>query len=117
MMKFYGYNQCTTCKKAKKFLEDRKILYDDFDITKNPPSKKLLNQILATGEYSIRQLFNTSGQLYREMNIKEKISELSQTELLELLSQNGRLIKRPIITDGSKTTVGFNESQLKEKWK
>lgn len=116
-MKFYGYGACSTCKKAKKVLNDRNISFEDIDITKNPPSRKLLNHILTTGEYSIRQLFNTSGQLYRQMKIKEKIKLLSQAELVELLSQNGRLIKRPIITDGTRTTIGFNEGQLKEKWK
>lgn len=116
MMTFYGYDRCSTCRKAKKFLADRKILFDDVDITTSPPSKKLLNHILAAGEYSINQLFNTSGQLYRQMNIKEVVKESTTDDLIDLLSQHGRLIKRPIITDGKHAVVGFSEERMQKLW-
>lgn len=116
-MKFYGYDRCSTCRKAKKFLADRKIPFENIDITINPPPKRLLKQIVSSGAYTIGRLFNTSGLLYREMKIKDIFKELSEEKLIDLLSQNGKLIKRPVITDGVSITVGFNEVKMKEHWR
>ena len=116
MIQFFGYDKCSTCQKAKKYLKAKNIAFDDIDITEKPPSKSTLKAILKTDEYSLKQLFNVSGQLYRQMNMKEKMSEYSTNELIELLSQDGKLVKRPIITDGKRVTVGYKEERIKEVW-
>lgn len=114
MNKFYGYNKCSTCQKAKKYLDSLNIKYEDIDIISNPPSKELLNKILDSKTYDLKSLFNTSGQLYREMNIKDKINVLSQDQLLDLLSNNGKLVKRPLIVINDKYVLGFKEDKIKE---
>lgn len=116
MIQFYGYNKCSSCLKAKKLFKEHDIPFEDIDITSHPPAKKLLQAIVKSGEYTLRQLFNTSGQLYREMRIKEKIGAVSETELIDLLSKHGKLVKRPLITDGTRTSVGYREVLLKEIW-
>ena len=115
-MTFYGYRQCTTCRKAKKYLEARGVRFDEIDITATPPSRSLLKSILQSGRYHLRDLFNQSGQLYRELNIKEKLTRLSEAQLLDLLASKGKLVKRPVITDGKKHTVGFKEAEFKAMW-
>ncbi len=114
-MKFYGYAKCSTCQKAKKFLTGKKIKFEDIDITATPPSLTTLKAALSQG-YTLRELFNTSGELYRAFNMKEKITKLSESELLKLLAENGKLVKRPFVSDGQKITVGFNES-FEKTWK
>lgn len=116
MIKFYGYNKCSTCIKAKKFLKDREIPFKEFDITLDPPSKAALTRIVKANDYPLRKLFNTSGMAYREMDMKSKFDQYSESELLELLSQNGRLVKRPIVLDGDKHTVGFNVEKFEDVW-
>tara|TARA_B100000686_G_scaffold340526_1_gene416376 strand:- start:875 stop:1225 length:351 start_codon:yes stop_codon:yes gene_type:complete len=114
MISFYQYNKCGTCRKAKKFLDGKKISYRDIDITRTPPPKTVLKKALAI--YGIKKLFNTSGLEYREKKIKGRIATMTPTQALELLSSNGRLIKRPIIFEGEKITVGFNEDQFELTW-
>lgn len=113
---FYGYDKCSTCRKAKQFLTGKKLAFADIDITKTPPTKALLSKILKTGDYALKDLFNVSGELYRSMGMKSKIGALSEAELLDLLVKNGKLIKRPIVTDGSRVTVGFKEDIFKQIW-
>lgn len=117
MIKFFGYNKCSTCLKAKKKLKDKGVNFEDVDIVENPPSKTVLNSILKSKRYELTELFNRSGQLYRSMNIKEKIKTISQAEAVDLLAQNGKLIKRPIVSDGNKKcTVGFKEEDFTKAW-
>ncbi len=113
-MKFFSYNKCGTCRKAKKTLDTHKVLYDEVDITKKPPSKAILKKaIKAKG---MKKLFNTSGEQYKKLRIKDKIGTMTEAEALELLSANGRLIKRPIAVDGNRITVGFDEIEYKKIW-
>jgi arsenate reductase len=114
MIEFYGYNKCSTCVKAKKLLNDKAVKFNDIDITTNPPSVDLLENILKYGDYELKDLFNKSGQMYRELNMKEKMNQMSKAELMELLSQNGRLVKRPIIVNGRKFSVGFDVEKIKQ---
>ncbi len=116
MVQFFGYDKCGTCRKAKKVLDGKKVKYQDIDITEKPPTKKLLQTILKSGEYSISDLFNKSGLLYREFKMKDKIKVLKQTELVDLLAKHGKLVKRPIITNGKEATVGFDETRIKKLW-
>ena len=110
MIHLYQYNKCGTCRKAKKFLDEQGIKYKDIDITLNPPPKKVLK--LAIQEYGIKKVFNTSGVEYREKKIKDKIKDMTEKEAVDLLSENGRLVKRPIAYEGNKITVGFNEEEF-----
>ncbi|MBZ0167173.1 MAG: Spx/MgsR family RNA polymerase-binding regulatory protein [Candidatus Omnitrophica bacterium] len=116
MIQFYGYNKCSSCLKAKKLFKEHAIPFEDIDITSHPPAKKLLQAIVKSGDYTLRQLFNTSGQLYREMRIKEKIGDVSETELVDLLSKHGKLVKRPLISDGKRYSVGYREEQIRKIW-
>lgn len=113
-MKFYGYNKCGTCRKAKKYLDDNGLSYDEIDITENPPPKTILKR--AIKEKGLKKLFNTSGVQYKELKIKDKIKTMKDSEGLELLASNGRLIKRPLAVDGERLTVGFNEEEFGAVW-
>lgn len=108
-MIFYGYDNCSTCKKAEKFLKDSGVTFDKKDIVTNPPDIKTLKNILSKSDYKIKDLFNKSGQVYREMDMKSKIDSMSEDELLELLSNNGKLVKRPVLVNKDKFAVGFKE--------
>jgi len=117
MIKFYGYKKCSTCRKAEKALEKSKLDYQFIDITENPPSASVLKKMIKQADAEIKKLFNTSGVQYRELKIKDKLPKLTEIEIFKLLAGNGRLIKRPLITDGEKTTIGFNEAIFKQTWK
>jgi len=113
-MKFFSYNKCGTCRKAKKILNAYKLSYDEIDITETPPPKSVLKKaIKARG---MKKLFNTSGEQYKKLRIKDKIGAMTEVQAIELLSSNGRLVKRPIAVDGNRITVGFNEIEYKEVW-
>jgi arsenate reductase len=117
-VKVYEYANCSTCKKALKFLDTKKVDYAKVAIVDKPPSetelKKMLQFLKSEGK-TIKNLFNTSGQLYREMNMSEKLkTDVSETELLKLLSKHGKLIKRPFIISDDVGTVGFNEDEWKK---
>ncbi len=113
-MKFFSYNKCGTCRKAKKILDAYKLSYDEIDITETPPPKSVLKKaIKARG---MKKLFNTSGEQYKKLRIKDKIGAMTEDQAIELLSSNGRLVKRPIAVDGNRITVGFNEIEYKEVW-
>ncbi len=117
MLKFYGYKKCDTCRKAEKFLQEAGINYEFVDITENPPTAEELVAITERANVSLNKLFNTSGVQYRELKIKERLPALSHREVLALLASNGRLIKRPLITDGECATVGFNVEQFAVVWR
>ena len=113
-MKFFSYNKCGTCRKAKKILDAYKLSYDEINITETPPPKSVLKKaIKARG---MKKLFNTSGEQYKKLRIKDKIGAMTEAQAIELLSNNGRLVKRPIAVDGNRITVGFNEIEYKEVW-
>lgn len=112
----YAYPQCGTCRKARKFLDEHDVPYDVVHIVEQPPSKAELKQWLNNSGLPIKKFFNTSGQQYRELGMKNKMNELSDDELLQLLADNGKLIKRPIVTDGEKVTVGFKEDEFRRNW-
>jgi len=115
-VKFYSYPKCSTCRKAKKWLDDHEVAYEEIHIIENPPSKEELKAIYETSEFEIKKLFNTSGTKYRELGLKDKVSTASDDELLDLLASDGMLIKRPLLTDGKNVTVGFKEEQFEQVW-
>ena len=116
MLRFYGYKKCGPCRKAEQFLRQTGIAYEFIDITENPPTVEELAAIVECTNTPLKKFFNTSGVQYRELKIKDQLPGLSDQEILVLLASNGRLIKRPLITDGKRATVGFNAEQFATAW-
>jgi len=114
---FYWYPRCGTCKKAKKWLDDNQVDYTSVHIVEESPSKDELLAFIEKSGLPAKKFFNTSGKKYREMNMKEKIKDMTTEEMAETLASDGMLIKRPIATDGEKVTVGFKEDMFEENWK
>lgn len=111
---FLQYPKCTTCRKAKKFLQENNIDFDDRDITINNPTAEELEKWIDLSGLEVKKFFNTSGVLYREMNLKDKIKNMSKDEMIKLLSTDGKLVKRPILISEDRVLVGFKEDQYKE---
>jgi len=116
MLKFYHYPRCQTCVKAKKFLSLKKYDLQEIDITSNPPTAQEIKTMIKQSGNPYTAFLNRSGMQYREKNMKELVKQLSEDEIIQVLSRDGWLLKRPIVTDGKKTTVGFNEEDFKNKW-
>lgn len=108
-MKIYTYKNCGTCKKATQWLDAHGIDYEEFPIRETPPSAAELKQMLAYQNGDLRKLFNTAGGDYRELNMKEKLPKMSESEAIELLSGRGNLVKRPFLLADSIGLVGFKE--------
>jgi arsenate reductase len=115
-LQFYWYPKCGTCRNAKKWLDEHNIAYDSIHIVENPPSQNELEDLIEKSDLPAKKFFNTSGKKYRELNIKDKIKDASTEEMAEILASDGMLIKRPIVTDGEKVTVGFKEEIFEETW-
>ncbi|ARI76662.1 arsenate reductase family protein [Halobacillus mangrovi] len=114
---FYWYPNCGTCKKAKKWLEEEGVNYNSVHIVNEPPSQAELKSLIEKSELAARKFFNTSGKKYRELNMKEKLKEASEDEMVGWLASDGMLIKRPIVTDGQNVTVGFKSETFEKTWK
>ena len=110
-IKIYEYPQCSTCKKALRYLADHGVEYDKIDISKDPPSKSELKRMLGYYEGNVSKLFNTSGVQYRELKLSERLKKMSHEEALDLLSQNGKLVKRPFLLASESGRVGFKEEE------
>ena len=118
---FLEYPKCSTCKKAKKWLDENGIQYTDRHIVEDNPTAEELAQWHAKSDLPIRRLFNTSGMLYREQNIKAKLDEgMSNEDAYALLATNGMLVKRPLVIGDDFVLVGFKEPEweanLKQKF-
>lgn len=113
MLQIYTLKTCDSCRKATKWLTENQISFQEIPIRETPPSLSHLKRALADLDGDIRKLFNTSGQDYRSLNIKEKLPTLSPTQALDLLAKNGNLIKRPFLISKTQTQVGFHP----ETWK
>ena len=106
-MLVFHYPKCSTCVKARKWLRDRNVDFTEKNIVEDTPSVEELKKVLEYSGIPIKKLFNTSGMLYRELNIKEKMDTMSDDENLKLLSENGMLIKRPIVLADDFDFIGF----------
>ena len=104
------YPRCSTCKKAVKWLEDNNIEYTYRDIKLDNPTEEELRKWHAASGLPLKKFFNTSGMLYKEMKLKDKLPEMSEDEMFSLLASNGLLVKRPIAVAGDKVLVGFKET-------
>ncbi len=112
----YQYPACSTCRKALKWLKDHQIDAESIDITKTPPTVDELKELISKSGIPIKKFFNTSGVVYKENNLKDKLQNMNEEEQLQLLASTGKLIKRPIITNGNKVTVGFKEQDIENVW-
>ena len=115
-VKVYEYEGCSTCRKALKFLDARGVDYEAVPIVETPPSKTELKTMLKfTGD--LRRLFNTSGVLYREMGVGERLKTLSEDEALALLAKHGKLVKRPFVLLKDRGLLGFKEDEWKASFR
>ena len=116
-MKFICYPKCTTCQKAKKWLDDKGVSYELRDIKENNPTEKELREWYKKSGLPLKKFFNTSGLLYKSMELKNKLPNMSDDEQIKLLASDGMLVKRPIVVDGDNVLVGFREKEYEELFK
>lgn len=112
----YQYAKCSTCRKAVQWLKGKGYEVTLVPIVEEPPSSEELRKLVAKSGLELKKFFNTSGEVYKEMQLKDKLPAMSEQEQLDLLASNGKLIKRPIVTDGKRATVGFKEDMFAEAW-
>ncbi|WP_440896200.1 arsenate reductase family protein [Amphibacillus sp. Q70] len=117
MIDFYCYPKCSTCRKAKKWMDENDLAYNDLHIVEQAPNKEQLATIIKKSQLPIKKFFNTSGKKYRELQLKDKLPQMTDDEKITLLVSDGMLIKRPLAFDGERVTVGFREEQFEQNWK
>lgn len=110
-MLFICYPKCSTCQKAKKWLDEHNVEYTERHIVESNPSYEELKLWHEKSGLALKKFFNTSGLLYKELQLKDKLPEMSEEEQLKLLATKGMLVKRPIVVEGDKVLVGFRESE------
>lgn len=111
MIKIYCYPRCTTCQRATKYLDSKSVEYEYINIKDDNPSKETLRGFWQKSGLELKKFFNTSGILYREMELSKKLSSMTDEEKLDLLASDGMLVKRPILITENAVLVGFKESQ------
>lgn len=111
---FIEYPKCSTCQKAKKWLEQNNIEFEDRHIVENNPTKEELKKWIKQSGYDIKKFFNTSGMKYKELNLKEKLPNMTDDEKIEVLSTDGMLVKRPLIITDDLILVGFREKEWEQ---
>ncbi len=109
-MLFVEYPKCTTCKKAKKWLDEHSVSYEDRHIKEQNPTVEELKEWHEKSGLPLKKFFNTSGLLYKEMNLKDKLKTMSEEEQFDLLASDGMLVKRPIAVAADTVLVGFKEA-------
>lgn len=114
-MLFIHYPKCSTCQKAKKWLDGHNIEYSERHIAEDNPSYDELKEWYEKSGLPLKKFFNTSGLVYREMQLKDKLSSMNEEEQLKLLATNGMLVKRPIVVGEDIVLVGFKEAEWDEK--
>jgi arsenate reductase (glutaredoxin) len=116
-IQFYSYPKCSTCRKAKQWLEENGKDFNEIHIVENPPAKEELKDLYEKSGLPLKKFFNTSGKKYRELGLKDKVNNSSDEELLDILASDGMLIKRPLAAEGTSVTVGFKEDAYESTWK
>ena len=110
---FLEYPKCSTCRKAKKYLEENGVEFVDRHIVEANPTVEELKEWIAKSGLPVKKFFNTSGKLYKEMGLKDKLASMSDEEQIELLASNGMIVKRPLIIEEGRVLVGFKEAEWK----
>ncbi len=114
-MLFICYPRCSTCKKAQKWLDEKGISYELRDIKQENPSAEEISAWHEKSALPLKKFFNTSGNLYKEMKLKDRLPQMSEEEQLQLLGTDGMLVKRPLLIDGDTVLVGFREKEWEER--
>jgi arsenate reductase len=112
----YEYSKCGTCRSAVKWLKQAGHEVESVPLFDRPPTAEELKRLIARSGLDVRKFFNVSGEAYKEMGLKDKLPGMTEDDMIRLLASNGRLIKRPIVTDGKSVTVGFKEEQYERQW-
>ncbi len=113
---YYTYPSCSTCRKAKKWLEQRGYEVKEVHLVNETPSVETLRQLVIASNEPLKSFFNTRGKVYRELGLKEKYETLTDEERLALLASDGMLIKRPIAVKADRVTIGFKEEMYEDVW-
>ena len=114
---FINYPKCSTCQKAKKWLQENKISFIERNIVEENPKKEELKKWINESKIDIKKFFNTSGLKYKELNLKEKLPNMTEEEKIKLLATDGMLVKRPILITDKVILIGFKESKWNEELK
>lgn len=117
MNKIYCYPRCTTCRKAVKWLEETGVKFEYKHIVEETPTKEEIKSFYEKSGLPLKRFFNTSGNVYKELNLKDKLQEMSEEEQLDLLASNGMVLKRPLFIGKDFILVGFKEEEWEEKLK
>ena len=110
-MKFICYPKCTTCQKAKKWLEEKGLEFETRHIVEDNPSAEELAKWIADSGLPMKKFFNTSGLKYKELHLKDRLPEMTEEEKIALLATDGMLVKRPLLIHGDRVLVGFKEAE------
>lgn len=110
-MQFINYAKCSTCQKAKRWLDEHHISYTDRPIKEENPTYEELSEWISRSGLPIKKFFNTSGQIYRAMQLKDKLPEMTEEQQIQLLASEGMLVKRPLLVSDSVILVGFREAE------
>ena len=115
MLKVYCYSKCTTCKKALKWLDEHSVAYDLLDIKTDHPDEETLRKYYAMSSLPLKRFFNTSGQIYRDMELSKKLPAMSDDEQFALLATDGMIVKRPLLIGDNFVLTGFKEAEWEGK--
>jgi len=115
MIKVYCYDRCTTCRKALKWLDEKKVKYELVDIKKDHPNQKTIREYYKMSGLPLKRFFNTSGQQYRELGLSKKLPDMPEKEQIRLLASDGMLVKRPLVVGKDFVLTGFKEEEWKDK--
>ena len=114
MIKVYCYSKCSTCKKALKWLDDRGVAYEKIDLKENNPGEAELREYHAKSGLPLKRFFNTSGMIYRDLELSKKLPVMSDDEQFALLASDGMLVKRPLLVKDDTVLTGFREKEWEE---
>lgn len=114
-MKFICYPKCSTCKKARIFLTNHQIHFIERNIKEENPTVEEIKEWKDRADVPLRRFFNTSGMLYRQLHLKDKLDDMSEDEMIELLASDGMMVKRPVLVTDEFVLLGFKEKQWEEK--
>lgn len=116
MLDFYWYPKCSTCRKAKQWLDENGVDYRTIDLIQDTPKAALIEKWLNESEHPMTYFFNTHGEKYRELKLKDELPTMSNIQASQVLASDGMLIKRPVLIEGDKTTTGFKEDVFEKNW-